>query len=60
MPDADGGVNIVIFDDELAPLNGTPGLARTVELAHGGRMEAFELSAGQVLYVGQSFGVREP
>jgi hypothetical protein len=60
MPDADGGVNIVIFDDELAPLNGTPGLAQTVGLAHGGRMEAFELSAGQVLYVGQNFGVREP
>ena len=56
-PDADGRVNIVIFDDKLTPFNNTPDLAHSVELAHGGQMRAFTLSAEQALYVEQTFGV---
>jgi hypothetical protein len=60
VPDADGKCSIVIFDEDLAPRNETPDLARSVALAHGGQMGTFTLHSGQVLDVGRTFGVREP
>ena len=59
-PDADGLVRIIIFDDKLSPFNGTPDLTQAVELDHGGQIEVFALSAGQILYLGQTFGIGEP
>jgi hypothetical protein len=56
-PDADGKVRVVIFDDKLTPFNDAPDLVQVIELAHGGRMEVFTLSADQVLYVEPTFGV---
>lgn len=58
-PDADGRINIVIFDERLVPFNETPELTQAVELDHGGQMETFALSADQVLCLGQTFGVGE-
>lgn len=60
MPDADGSVKIVIFDDSLVPFNETPELAQGVELDHGGQMEILTLEANQTLYYYErAFGVRE-
>lgn len=56
-PDVDGLVRIVVFDENLVSFNDTPELMQVVDLDHGGSMGVFALSAGQSLYLGQTFGV---
>jgi len=57
LPEVDGLVRIVVFDEDLAPFNDTPELMQVVELDHGGSMGVFALSTDQSLYLGQTFGV---
>lgn len=59
-PEAHGLVRIVLFDDMLTPLNETPELAQVMKLDHGGSIQVLGLSAGQILYCGQTIEVGEP
>jgi len=43
VPDADNLIRVVIFDDKLAPFNGTPELTQAVELDHGGQIWVIRL-----------------
>lgn len=48
---------VVVFDEVLLPFNDTPELAQPIELPSGERMALLTVSAGQLVYYGQSFGV---
>ena len=56
-PNDKGQISIIIFDDALMPLNETPELAQVIELPHGNHLQLLALSADQILYYGQTFGV---
>ena len=51
-------VHVIVFDRSLSPFNDSQNLTQGIPLLHHGQMEVLTLKEGQVLYCGDTFGIR--
>jgi hypothetical protein len=59
-PDANGTIQIVLFDTVLAPINKAESVTDTIPLQHGSEMQVLSLTAEQQLCYGQSLEICGP